>query len=242
MDMATWIITALALLLGCWVQATMGFGMAVVLAPILVVIKPEWVPFLITFLALYLTLINTWSERDAINMKGITIPLLTRVAGTVAGAWLLSHLSILWIQILVSVSALLAVVLSMVGKRFEATPVRMGWAGFFSGLMSTTTSIGGIPMAIVMQHGEPRSVRANVSLFFSIGCLMSIASYVVIGRLSVQVVLDSLILSPMVFLGHYWGRHTRKHVDKGRFRMILLVLCSLAALFALFGTLREFML
>ena len=240
MELHFWIITAAGLLLGCWVQAAMGFGMAIVFAPILVIIRPEWIPFLITFVGFYLCMLNTWSERDAIDMKGILVPLATRVIGTIAGAWVLTQLSIFWIQILVSVTVILSVFVSLISKKFEATPVRLGWAGLFSGLMSTTTSIGGLPMAVVMQHSEPRAARANMSLYFSIGCIMSIASYAVIGRLTLQLFIDSLILLPFVLCGYLLGNRTRKYVD-GSFRLITLIICSIGGIIALLGSINSFM-
>ena len=63
-----WIICALVLLFGSWVQTTIGFGLAVVAAPIMVWVSPIWVPVVLTITALLLSLINTWNQRQHLLM------------------------------------------------------------------------------------------------------------------------------------------------------------------------------
>jgi uncharacterized membrane protein YfcA len=240
MDLLSWLIIAAALMTGCWVQASLGFGMAIVFAPILILIKPEWVPFFITLVALYLCVLNTWSARKSLNMKGMTIPILARVPGSLLAAWFLTFLNILWIQLLVSTTVLVSVIFSFSMKKFDATPIRLGWAGFFSGFIGTITSIGGLPMAIVMQHGDAPSVRANMSFYFTIGCILSLVLYAVIGKLTMDMFIASVMFLPVVIAGVVLGRLTQPYVDNGRFRRITLVICSMGAVIALSGSLYEF--
>ena len=176
-DLAAWCISAAVLLFGCWLQTALGFGMAVAAAPVIVLVKPEWVPVVLTVTALQLSVINTWNQRHAVQLKPMAWAFVTRIPGTVTGAWLLVQLNVQWLQIFVAVSVILAVVLSLWSVHFEATPKRQALAGYFSGLMGTTTSIGGPPMALVMQHGEPSTIRANLSLFFTYSCILSLLSY-----------------------------------------------------------------
>jgi uncharacterized membrane protein YfcA len=166
--------------------------------------------------------------------------MVTRIPGTVIGAWLLIHMNTVWLQIAVSVSVLLAVLVSMRSVYFEATPKRLGWAGFVGGFMGTTTSIGGPPMALVMQHGQPLSVRANLSMYFAFSVLVSIISYAVAGILTREVLLVSLSFLPCPLLGFALGVRSRAFVERGKFRHVLLWICSLAALVTLAGALGKF--
>ena len=233
MDMLTWSIAAISLLVGCWVQTALGFGMAVIAAPIIVVFAPEWVPVPLTFTALILSLFNTLNQREHIEYRALTPAFVLRIPGTIIGAWLLLHLNELWLQISVSVCVLLAVVISYFGKQFDYTPGRLGTAAFVSGIMGTTTSVGGPPMALVMQHGKPEVVRANLSLYFGYSCALSIISYAFIGRLTPDIIWVSASFIPVCALGFLGGLRARKYVDAGRFRPLLLFLCSGAGLFAL---------
>jgi len=227
------------LFLGCWLQSAVGFGMAVVAAPIIVLIRPEWVPYVLVITAFPLCLINTWHQRQGLQPRRMIVPMITRIPGTVAGTWILLHLNTLWLQIAVSLSVLLAVLVSARSVHFEATPARLGWAGLVGGFMGTTTSIGGPPMALVMQHGRPLTVRANLSLYFSFSVLTSIVGYTVAGMLNERLLLISLSFLPCPLLGFALGARSRKYVDRGMFRIALLGICSLSAAVTLGGALLK---
>ena len=234
-DFAIWLISAAVLLLGCWIQTALGFGMAVIAAPVIVLIEPQWVPVVITFTALPLCAINTWNQRDALDIKSMIVPLLTRLPGTTLGAWLLVQLDTTGLRIMVSLCVFLAVLVTLASGKFSATPARLGWAGFFSGITGTTTSIGGPPMALVMQHGHPRAVRANISLFFTYGCIVSIVGYSIAGLLNIKLLLESLSFLPCTLIGFYFGVRLRGYVDGAKFRPLILGLCTVAAVVALVG-------
>ncbi|MDX1475526.1 MAG: sulfite exporter TauE/SafE family protein, partial [Reinekea sp.] len=56
-----WWLAAGALFMGCAVQTALGFGMAVIAAPIIVLFRPEWVPVIMTIVALVLSVQNALS-------------------------------------------------------------------------------------------------------------------------------------------------------------------------------------
>lgn len=209
--------------------------MAVVAAPVIVLARPEWVPYVLVMTALPLSLLNTWHQRAGLCVRDMIVPMVTRVPGTLIGAWILLHIDVFWLQIAVSASVLLAVLASVRSVHFEATPVRLGWAGLLGGFMGTTTSVGGPPMALVMQHGDPLSVRANLSLYFTFGVTLSLLSYGAAGLLDGEVLLAGLSFLPCALAGFVLGAHTRRYVDAGRFRAVLLWICGAAALIAMAG-------
>ena len=233
-----WWASAAIIFAGCLVQTAAGFGLALVAAPVVVLLRPEWVPVVLTFSALVLSLLNAWNLRRAVQWRAMALPMITRIPGTVLGAWILTLLDATALQLLVAALVLLAVAISLFGKAFEATPMRLGIAGFASGITGTTTSIGGPPMALVMQHGAPDTVRANLSLYFTYSCALALASYWLIGRLDARLTLVSLSFMPGVVLGFALGRSARAWVA-ARFRPVLLVLCSAAALVAIAGVLAQ---
>jgi len=238
MELWIWLAAATSLLIGCWVQTALGFGMAVIAAPIIVILNPAWVPVALTLCALFLSILNTWNQRAHIEWKALTLPFLTRIPGTVAGAWLLLQLSTHALQLFVAICVILAVVISYYGKQFDYTPRRMGLAAFVSGIMGTTTSIGGPPMALVMQHGKPNNIRANLSMYFGYSCTISMISYAYIGLLDTQLILESLSFIPVCIIGFLLGVKARPYIDNNeRFRPLLLVLCSCAAAIAIMGVL-----
>ena len=232
-DLAWW-VTALALFLGCAVQTALGFGMAVVAAPIIILFRPEWVPIIITVVALSLSIQNSWNQRSGIEWKFIRPAMIWRIPGTLIGAWVLTQLPTQTLQLAVAGMVFIAIFVTIFAKPFPATSRNLGLAGFLSGIAGTTTSIGGPPLALVMQHGDSHNTRANLSVFFVYSCTISLISYQSLGLLSLELWIASFSFIPFGLVGFYCGKYARGWVDT-RYRPILLFICSFSAVVALIG-------
>lgn len=232
-----WWIAAASLFMGCFVQTAIGFGMAVVAAPVVVLVSPQWVPVILTVTALLLSIGNTWNQRQHIQLDQLAPAFVTRVPGTLVGAWILTHLPTQLLQILVAATVFAAVAITAFARPFPASQRNLALAGFFSGITGTTTSIGGPPMVLVMQHGNGNNVRANLSLYFVYSCVLALVSYQWLGLMSKELWVISLSFLPVAWLGFQSGKLARPWVDQ-RFRPILLILCSLSALVALVGAVK----
>lgn len=232
----TWLICAVALFVGCTIQASVGFGMALIAAPIIVMVAPEWIPYIMAIMAMTVSISTAWDQRRDIEWRKMTSPLLTRIPGTIVGTWLLTIMSVAFLQIAIAVMVLLTVFSSLWLKPFQSTNTSLGIAGFLSGITGTTTSIGGPPMALVMQHSEGATTRANLSIFFVYSCIISIIGYEIAGLMTAATWAVGISLTPMALLGFWAGKHLQKYVDN-RFRPILLTICSLSAMIALFNAL-----
>jgi uncharacterized membrane protein YfcA len=229
-----WLIAAGALFFGCAIQTALGFGMAVIAAPIIVIVKPEWVPVILTIVAMVLSFQNAWNQRSGIKWRLIAPAMIWRIPGTIIGAWVLLQLPVQLLQALVAGMVFVAIFVTAFAKPFSATTTNLSLAGFLSGLAGTTTSIGGPPIALVMQHGNSHTTRANLSVYFAYSCVTSLVSYQVVGILDQTLWLTGASFIPVAYLGFFAGKGLRHWVDE-RFRVILLSLCSVSALIALYG-------
>lgn len=229
-----WFIAAVALFLGCAIQTALGFGMAVIAAPIIVLFKPEWVPAILTMVALVLSLQNAWNQRSGVRWRLIAPAMVSRIPGTILGAWVLLLLPVQLLQVLVALMVFVAIFATVFAKPFAASTLNLSIAGFVSGVAGTTTSIGGPPMALVMQHGSTHTTRANLSIYFAFSCMTSLVSYQAVGILNSTLWLTGASFIPIAYLGFFAGKGLRNWVDE-RFRVILLSLCSVSALIALYG-------
>lgn len=231
-----WWLAAAALFFGCAIQTALGFGMAVIAAPIIVLFKPEWVPIVLTIVAFVLSLQNSWNQRSGIVWKDISPAMISRIPGTIVGAWILSIMAIQALQLMVAGMVFVAIFATAFAKPFPATVRNLSLAGFFSGIAGTTTSIGGPPMALVMQHGNAHTTRANLSVYFAYACITSLISYQIMGLMTAELWLIGFSFVPVALAGYVLGIKARDWVDQ-RFRTLLLVLCSISALIAVYGAL-----
>ena len=64
------IIAVVLVFSGAFVQTAVGFGLAVIAAPVLFFVNPDYVPAPVTVCALVLSLINAWYYREGVSLKG----------------------------------------------------------------------------------------------------------------------------------------------------------------------------
>lgn len=233
MDTSTLIYCALALAAGCFVQSTVGFGMAIVAAPIVYFFEPRFVPGTVTFVGLVLALINMWQYRAMISLKGLGAAFVGRVPGTLVAGALLLYISAEALALVLGAGVLIAVLISVLKVRIRPTSTSLFWAGFASGLMGTTTSIGGPPMALVLQHAEAGSLRANLAGYFVFSCILSLITLSATGHFSWWYLKYALMILPAPILAT-WFAYRIQHLIKAEWlRFALLGLCSFSGVIAI---------
>ena len=233
METSTLIYCALALSAGCFVQSTVGFGMAIVAAPIVYFYEPRFVPGVVTFVGLILALINMWQYRRMISFTGMSAAFVGRVPGTIVAGWILVYISAEHLALILGAGVLLAVLISLSKVRFKPTPKALFVAGFTSGLMGTTTSIGGPPMALVLQHAEAGKLRANLAVYFVFSCVLSLVALSATGHFSLWHLKYALIVLPAPILTTLLAYKVQHLIKTEWVRYALLVLCTFAGMAAM---------
>ncbi|MXX07577.1 MAG: sulfite exporter TauE/SafE family protein [Gammaproteobacteria bacterium] len=226
------IIPVLIVVAGSFVQTAIGFGLAVIAAPLLFFIDPAYVPAPITVAALTLSLANAWRFRHSISLAGLKFAILGRVPGTVAGGLLIFWIDQRTLGLWLGISVLVAVWLSFGKVAFRPTRGAMFSAGFLSGFMGTSSSIGGPPMALVLQHQTADFIRANMAAFFVVSCIMSLAMLSFVGRFGEQHILLSLPFMPASLLGYWLAMRSVHLITSRMLRLGSLSLCAVAGLAA----------
>src|SRR3954468_12014096 len=115
MSVAAYVVIATAVLLASCLQASIGFGMGMLAAPVVAIVDPGLIPGTLIMLATLLTLMVVIRERTAIDVSGTGWALLGRVPGTVAGALLLTVIPERGLAILIAAVVLVGVVITSVG-------------------------------------------------------------------------------------------------------------------------------
>lgn len=216
--------------LGGFVQSVVGIGLGLLSAPVVALVEPGLVPVLPLGLALLLSAGMLLGERHHVDWRVLAWSLPGRVPGTVAGAWLVVHADDRVIGLAVAVMVLLAVALSGRRVAVRATGATLLTAGFAAGVAGTATSIGGPPMALVMQRREPEVLRSTLAVFFFLGILLSLAWLLAEGEVSGDAGLLTLVMAPGVLAGLVVGSRVRARLPREAFRRGVLALCTISAL------------
>jgi uncharacterized membrane protein YfcA len=217
---------------GSAIQGSVGFGLAVVSAPVLLMLNTDsrFVPGPLLIAAMILTLLIAHRERSAVVPREVAIGTVGRVLGMVPAAYALSVLSQAQYNILFSVLILVAVGLSMSGWHLRPTPGTLLAASTLSAITSTISSVGGPPLALVYQHQQGPHIRGTLSAIFTIGTVISVAGVWSAGRFGMPELLIGLLLAPGVIVGFYLSNYAKRHIDGPRIRPLILGFSAVSAL------------
>ncbi len=223
-----------AIFAGSFVQTSIGFGLGIVAAPLIIHISPDYVPVPIIIIALLLSLLVTLKNRSGIEIGGLKTAMLGRIPGAILGAIALTYISASVLSLWLGITVLLSLGVNLLPFRIQPTPRRMGIAGFISGFMGTTSSIGGPPMAILLQHQEANQFRGNLSAFFLFSSFISLVFQYAVGYLNWNHIMISIPLVLPTLLGFWLGAVCAPHISKNWVRRGALVLCLVSGLGAIY--------
>jgi uncharacterized protein len=217
---------------GAMVQGSIGFGLNVVGAPLLVLIDTRFVPGPTLVAALVLTLLVGMRERGSVDRSGFWWIFLGRVPASLAAAVLLGSLPERGVAFALAGTVLVAVAMSLVGWRVPRTPPNIVAVGAVSGVMSTLSSVGGPPIAMLYQDARGSELRGTLAAVFTVGSLVSIVLLAVVGRFGTDEVLVSLVLVPGVVIGFAVSHWTARAIDRYPLRPAVLALSAICAIAA----------
>lgn len=232
MDLTAWELVAaiVAVGIGSCLQGALGFGVGLVGAPVLLLIDPALVPTVIIGLGTPITYLVAWRERRALTIRPVAWAITGRLPGTIVGSLAVAALSDRWLAALFAFALLSAVAVSVVRPSVAPTHRAMFAAGFGSGLMGTATSVGGPPMALVLQNRTGPQLRAAMGVFMAAGATFSLIALAAVGEFHGRQLLVIAALAPAALAGFYVSRWTNRFLDRGYTRQAVLLFATLSAL------------
>jgi len=226
-------LAGLAVGLGATVQGSVGFGLALISVPVLILIDPRLVPGPMLCNAIVLTALLAHRERRSIDFVGVGWALAGRFPGTALGALALLVLPRQQLTLAFALLVLAAVVLSGLPIRVRPTRAGLIGAGALSGFMGTTVAMGGPPMALLFQHAAGARLRGTLSGFFVVGASVSLLAVIAIGRFGRGELTLALGLLPGILIGFLLSGRTTGLLDRGYTRPAVLALAGATGLVAL---------
>ncbi|NYT35912.1 sulfite exporter TauE/SafE family protein [Allopusillimonas soli] len=187
--------------LAAFVQGTTGMGFALIVVPVLALVEPRMIPGALLYLMLPLNAYVAGREFRSIDMRGAGWITLGRFAGTFVGLWILLLLSAYWLNMVVGVSTILAVIASLMAPAFTPGRRAFGLTGVVTGITETATGIGGPPLTLVYQHAPVATLRSTVALCFLVGEIISLTVLVLSQSIGWPQLSYALYCLPALLLG-----------------------------------------
>ncbi len=227
------IAVILIALAAAMVQAVAGFGLALVAAPLLLLVYGSFVPGPMMAGGLVLTVLILIRDRQHVDVSGLTFSLIGRVIGTAGAAGFLLIASDALFDMTFGVLVMFAVILSAVGLQPRPNRKNAVIAGTLSGLMGTISSIGGPPVALLYQNAGASRLRGTLAGFFLVGSLVSLLALAWVGRFGSEEVVLSLFLALPMALGFWLGEPLRSRMSDRAIRPLVLGLSFVSAMIVL---------
>jgi uncharacterized membrane protein YfcA len=215
---------------GAWVQGGVGFGSALIAAPLLALIDTSFVPGPITVASTILNLLIIRTADAGAFDRGVRWALGGLVPGTIAAGATLLALSTDTLSIVFAVIVIVAVVLTGAGWDVVKRPSTLFGAGVLSGFMGTVSGIGGPPVALLYQHESGPTLRATLPRYFLVGGAITMVTLVAVGKLGGSELLQALVLVPGMLVGLAGSSWLAGHVDRRTARPFVLGLSFVAAI------------
>lgn len=193
---------------GAFVQGSVGFGLNLVISPVLAVIAPGAVPGGIVLLSLPLTVTMAAREHRHVDRRGVTWIMVGRLPGAILGAAVVVVVAADLLSVVVGATILVAVALSVVHPHVRVTRASAAGAGVASGVMGTAAAIDGPPLALLYQHHRNEAIRATLAVCFILGTVMSATVLAIAGQITVDQLVFTLELLPALLFGFllsHWG-------------------------------------
>lgn len=220
----------LVVALGALVQGAVGFGMALVAAPLLVLLDPTLVPVPLLLLTSVHAVLAVVRDGRHADWRGIGWAMLGRLPGTALGVLAVVALSQRVFALLVGLCVLACAVLSLLTWRPRPRPRALVVAGMASGAGGTAASIGGPPIALLYQNEAGPRVRGTLSAYFVLGSVMSIAALAAAGQVTGDQLAGTVFLLPFLLAGFALSGPARRVLDNGRTRQAVLAVAAASAI------------
>ncbi len=236
-DAAQVAVALAAAFAAAYVRGLAGFGMAILLVPVLALAMTPVEAVLVTNGLSVLVglsdirMILRDAERSAWRIiAGVVI-------ATAPGLWLLSLTSPGVARVLIALVALSAFVAVLLPRRSAELPghLHTGATGLAAGLLTGFAGMPGPPVVpYYVGRDIPRAVaKASMLLVFTAASTISLVSGAALGLLDVRYLLLALLLLPAVLVGNWLGARKFGQVEDRLWRVFVAVVLGATALVAL---------
>lgn len=227
------IYIALAILVGSAVQGVTGLGMSLVALPVVAAFRPELLPQVLLLLSLPTAAAMVQRERAAADFRAAGWMILGRLIGTPLAVPLVAALTVTGMQVWAGITVLAVCSLLLArGRGDEASTLftdtvrtKLG-AGFVSGVMGTSTGVGGPFLALSYSSRAAADVRATLATVFVVGNAISLGVLAASGLLSLSQIRAAAPLVAPMLIGYLASRVVTPRLAQRSFESAVLLLAG----------------
>lgn len=234
MDLLLFVIT---ITIGCLAHGFLGFGGALVATPLaLLYLDKEAVVCSMLVVGTCLNGLLIARIREPISGRLVLLLFLASLPGMPLGVWILKAIPLNLMKVLVGILVVVfAVVLRFGRLRVPQNKVLAGVAGFFSGVLNTSTTMSGPPVLLLLvgQHLPKNQFRKTLVTFFFLTGLVGIGVLAFNRVITLHRASFGLLSIPFVFAAGFLGDRIVARVPQKPFELLSLGVLFLAGVYSI---------
>jgi uncharacterized membrane protein YfcA len=216
-----WILILCAVLFAAFIRGLAGFGFALVLAPVLLLIlNPAAVVVINLFLSLLSNIVVIVHSHARIDFKRVLPIALSSLLGIPLGVWIISVVATSTLKIFIGAVIICFAVLVASGFRITFTGERLssGIAGFFSGILLFMQS----------QNWPKEIIHPSLAGYFLFLGFCSLGALSLSGKVNAETIITAASLAPALLAGTGLGMIVFQRVNARFFRAlsVAIVICA----------------
>lgn len=247
MDIFTieWGLALGAVFLAALVRGTAGFGFALVLAPImLLVLEPKSVVPVNLLLASLSNIVVVSTSFRRVDLGRLLPMVAGSLAGVPLGVLIIKGISPATLEVLIGgVTVFFAVPLLLgVSRAFPWEKRAASAAGFLSGILAGSTSLGGPPVVLFMHNQKWRKdmIHPSLAAYFMFASTASLVGLAVSGLVGTRILITAASLSPGLLVGVSLGMLAFRRINERIFRVLSVVIVFVTGTVAILSGLGVF--
>ena len=231
-------VALVAALAAAFVRGLAGFGMAILLVPVLgLAIPPTEAVVTANWLGIFIGLVGLRAMLGASERSAFTIAGLAMVA-TPLGVWLLSVTDPALARLLIALVALVAFALVLLPKRPDGhrpSGIETGGTGIACGVLTGFAGMPGVPVVpfYLRRQIAPQLARASMMTIFLATSVAGVGSAMALQVATWRELLLASLLFPAVLAGNWVGNKAFGKVSDAAWRTFVGLVLGLSALAAL---------
>lgn len=229
----TLVLINIIVLIGSLLQGLIGYGVGMFCAPLLFLINPNLVPAPLILISTIITVFMIYRDRGHLQFEQVSWAMVGGFVGVLLAGLILNITTKEQFELVFAIMILIAVFISILGFTPKVNNKTNTIAGFISGLMGTITAIGGPPMALLYQHGDIKTIKANLTAFFLFLNIIAIITLASINQITLNTLTTVTSTLPGIAIGLYIASKAHHIVKAHLIRRWILVLCAITAIIAI---------
>jgi uncharacterized membrane protein YfcA len=230
-------VVAGAVFVAAVVQVLSGFGFALLAVPLMTfAVDAKQAVVISTLMGAGVSSWQAWHGRSHTERAVARRMVIAAYCGMPLGLLVFLTVDDHVLRLLLGIAVLTAVVLlaARIDLRHAGSGLDAG-AGFLSGVLNTSLSTNGPPLVFALQarHLAPDAFRATINTVFAFSNLLGLTLFIASGKVTREGVTAAAIALPALLVGQLSGYPLRRYVHGERFRVLVLLLLTAAAMSAI---------